>query len=261
MALARNLLQLAIIAIPVFSQTPAAAQRQVEVASIKRNDGGSRSMGFASPPGRFIAKNVTLKMLITHAYNVQDFEVTGGPGWMNSDRYDVEAKAEDRVNGDEIHGSMLQRLLEDRFKLSVRRDTRQLPVFVLIVAKSGSKLKSGNCVASPDRPTRPDFCGFSVMADNMVKATQIDMARFIPMLTFWVRRTIIDKTGITETFDVDLKWNPDELTAGNVAGASPADIGPSIFTALEEHLGLKLESAKGPVQVLVIDRAERPSEN
>jgi uncharacterized protein (TIGR03435 family) len=90
----------------------------------------------------------------------------------------------------------------------------------------------------------------------MIKATQIDMERFIPMLTFWVKRTVVDKTGFKGTFDVDLKWNPDEATANPTA-----DTAPSIFTALQEQLGLKLESAKGPVEVLVIDSVSKPSEN
>ena len=94
------------------------------------------------------------------------------------------------------------------------------------------------------------------MDNNMIRATHIDMDRFVPMLTFWVRRTVVDKTGFKGTFDVDLKWNPDE------AAATPGtDTAPSIFTAIQEQLGLKLESSKGPVEVLVIDSVHRPSEN
>jgi uncharacterized protein (TIGR03435 family) len=260
----RQLVLLSVLATPILVQTPTGGQPRFEAASIHRNNSGSRAIGFASPPGRFVGTNLTLRMLITHAYRVQDFQVTGGPGWMNSERYDVQAKAEDRPNGDEINGPMLQQLLEDRFKLSIRHDTQELPVYVLTIAKSGAKLKSGNCSAvdpnTTPGPRRSDSCGFSVMDNNMIKATHIEMARFIPMLTVWVKRTIIDKTGFTETFDVDLKWNPDE-TAGNLTGPLSADGSPSIFTAVEEQLGLKLESAKGPVEVLVVERAERPSEN
>jgi uncharacterized protein (TIGR03435 family) len=97
------------------------------------------------------------------------------------------------------------------------------------------------------------------MDNNMIRAKQIDMARFIPMLTVWVKRMVIDRTGFLGTFDVDLKWNPDE-TAADVT-AAPSSDSPSIFTALQEQLGLKLDSAKGPVEVLVIDHADRPSEN
>jgi uncharacterized protein (TIGR03435 family) len=202
-------------------------------------------------------------MLINIAYKVQDFQVVGAPGWVNSDRYDIEAKASDaaaqRGTGI-IQGAMLQSLLEDRFKLVVRRETRELPIYELSVAKSGSKLKAGSCTTrdpnAPPSRQQPSDCGFSVMDNNMIKATQIDMERFIPMLTFWVKRTVLDRTGFKGAFDVDLKWNPDEATA------TPAtDTAPSIFTALQEQLGLKLESAKGPVEVLVIDSVSRPSEN
>ena len=154
---------------------------------------------------------------------------------------------------------MLQSLLEDRFKLIVRRETRELPVYELTVAKGGAKLRAGACNTrdpnSPPSRQRPSDCGFSVMDNNTIKATQIDMERFIPMLTFWVRRTVLDRTGFKGTFDVDLKWNPDEATA-----TPTADTAPSIFTAIQE-LGLKLESARGPVEVLVIDSVQRPSEN
>jgi uncharacterized protein (TIGR03435 family) len=140
----RTLLLFVITAIPVFSQTPTATQRQFEVASIKRNNSGNRRSNCCGGPGRLVGQNVTLGMLINGAYRVQDFQVTGGPGWINSDRWDVEAKPEDRANWDEM-GPMLQRLLEDRFKLSVRCETRELPVYVLTVAKSGSKLKPYQC--------------------------------------------------------------------------------------------------------------------
>jgi uncharacterized protein (TIGR03435 family) len=256
-----HLLLLLITAGPVLAQT-AATGRQFEVASIKPNNSGSRRSNCCGGPGRFVGQNVTLGMLINVAYGAQDFQVSGGPGWINSERWDVEAKAEDRASADEM-GPMLQRLLENRFKLSVRRETREFPVYVLTVAKSASKLKPSKCIATDadTRPRGPDACGFSVMDNNMMRATQIDMARFISMLTPWVRRTIVDRIGFTATFDVDLKWNPNEGVAGNAAGPTPPDLDPSIFTALEEQLGLKLESAKGPVEVLVIDRVERPAEN
>ena len=154
---------------------------------------------------------------------------------------------------------MLQSLLEDRFKLVIRREIRELPIYELTVAKGGAKLRAGaRNTREPNSPPsrqRPSDCGFSVMDNNTIKATQIDMERFIPMLTFWVKRTVLDRTGFKGTFDVDLKWNPDD------AAATPtADTAPSIFTAIQE-LGLKLESAKGPVGVLVVDSVQKPPEN
>src|SRR5262249_44349223 len=141
----------------------------------------------------------------------------------------------------------------------IRREVRELSIYELTVAKGGSKLKAGACnTRDPNSPPsrQPTDCGFSVMDNNMIRATQIDMERFMPMLTFWVKRTVVDKTGFNGTFDVDLKWNPDEATANPTA-----DTAPSIFTALQEQLGLKLESARGPVEVLVIDSVQKPSEN
>jgi uncharacterized protein (TIGR03435 family) len=253
------------ILLGVMHAQSAAPAPKFEVASIKPNNGVSRRMGFDTGPGRFVARNVTLRMLIQSAYRIQDFQITGGPAWMNSDRYDIEAKAGDHANGNDINGPMLQRLLEDRFQLSVRREIRDLPVYLLSAAKSGSKLQSEHCVAQnsntspPAAQMRSDTCGFTVMDNNMIKAKQIDMARFIPLLTVWVKRTVIDRTGVMGTFDVDLKWNPDETAADGAT--APSSDSPSIFTALQEQLGLKLDSAKGPVEVLVIDHVERPSEN
>ena len=266
MTLLRSLLIAGMTAIPILSQGPSAAQQRFEVASIKQNDSGSRASNCCGSRGRLVGTNITLEMLISTAYKVYDFQVAGGPGWVNTDRYDIEAKPPDDSPGNEnqdiLLGPMLQRLLEERFKLTVRRETREMPVFALTVAKGGSKLKSEKCTA-PDPNTRQrsaDVCGFSVMDNQLIRATQIDMPRFISMLTFWVRRPIMDKTGFNGTFDVDLRWNPNEAAAAD-ATRPPADAGPSIFTALEEQLGLKLESTRGPVEVLVIDRVERPTQN
>jgi uncharacterized protein (TIGR03435 family) len=259
MALAALIIALASISLALAQSSRPA----FEVASIKRNNGASRAISCCGGPGRLAGTNVTPGMLINIAYKVQDFQVVGAPGWVNSDRYDIEAKASDAAASQGtgiIQGAMLQSLLEDRFKLVVRRETRELPVYELTVARSGSKLKVGACTTrdpnAPPSRQQPSDCGFSVMDNNMIKAAQIDMERFIPMLTFWVKRTVVDKTGFHGTFDVDLKWNPDEATAN-----PNADTAPSIFTALQEQLGLKLESAKGPVEVLVIDSVSKPSEN
>ena len=152
-----------------------------------------------------VGANVTLGMLIAVAYNVQGFQVVGAPSWLDSDRYNIEARAGDTTAGQEtamVQGQMLQSLLEDRFKLVVRRETRELPIYELTVAKNGSRLKAGACSTrdpnSPPSRQRSSDCGFSVMNDNMIRATQIDMDRFVPMLTFWVRRTVVDKTGFKD---------------------------------------------------------------
>src|SRR5213083_2794819 len=130
--------------VPAASQT-SARKPAFEVASVKRNNSGSRALTFGASPGRFTAQNVMLRMLIKDAYDVQDFQVSGGPDWINSDRYDIEAKAQDRASSQQIEGPMLQSLLEDRFKLVVHREMKELPVYEMTVAKGGAKLKSGSC--------------------------------------------------------------------------------------------------------------------
>src|SRR6478752_4250064 len=186
------------IATMVVGQTPA-QKPAFEVASIKRNTSGSRGMSCCGGPGRLVGTNVTLGMLIRVAYNLHDFQLLGGPSWMESDRYDIEAKTDDAAGRQQtaiVQGPMLQSLLEDRFKLVARRETRESPVYELTVAKSGSKLKHGSCIirnpnAPPPAGQLPSaFCGFLVTDDNLMKATQIDMSHFTDVLSLWVKRTV-----------------------------------------------------------------------
>jgi uncharacterized protein (TIGR03435 family) len=165
---------------------------QFEVVSIKVNHSGSRAMSCCGGPGRLAGTNVTLGRLIRVAYNVQDFQVIGGPAWMESDRFDIEAKAADDSPGKQqtaiVQGPMLQSLLEDRFKLVVHHETRELPVYDLTVAKSGAKLKTATCItrdpnAPPAAGQRPSaFCGYLMMDNNLIRAIQIDMVHFTDVL-------------------------------------------------------------------------------
>ena len=204
--------------------------------------------------------------------------IDGGPAWINSDRYDINAKAEDSASPGTMQGPMLRALLEDRFKLRIRRETREVPVYVLTVAKSGSKLqqfKEGTCTPidltkppSPPTPGQAPGCtsmiSGSAKGPNMTRvfmqATTVD--EFSKALGFVLARPIINKSGIAGLFDFRLEYAFDETTGGP-ARATPSDepAGPSIFTAPQEQLGLKLESAKGPGERLVIDSVARPSEN
>src|SRR5262249_16661649 len=142
--LRKHFLLLVVMAIPVFHQTPGVVQRRFEASSIKPNNSGSRASNLSTQPHRFVGRNVSLRMLILHAYKIADHQLTGGPGWVNTDRYDIEAKADD-AQGNEINGPMLQALLQERFNLSVRREIQERPIYLLTVAKGGSKLKSGKC--------------------------------------------------------------------------------------------------------------------
>ncbi len=246
-----------------------------EVASIKRNTLGGFGIRILAPsPRRFEADNVWLRLLIQTAWNVKDYQITGGPGWAGSDRYDVQATTDSDASFDQKR-LMLQALLEDRFQLMLHRETKESQVYELVAAKGGVKLPPSiyeTCVVppraqSPGRDPSKD-CGFMRMSPSSVDATAINMEQLALALSNALQRTVIDRSGLTGIFDVRLEWTADQSTPGLMApGLPPAapnatdPNGKSIFTTVQEQLGLKLESAKGPVDFLVIDRLERPSEN
>jgi uncharacterized protein (TIGR03435 family) len=259
-----------------------------EIASIKPNRSGDLRMMISSQPGRYTVTGVTTKLLLEQAYDVKDFQISGGPNWVNSDRYDVDAKAEDSVvtelqklplnQREEQQRAMIQSLLAERFKLEVSHTTKELPVYALVVAKTGPKLheaKTGdtypNGIKGPDgRPV--GGAGMMRMGPGQLIGQGLPMASLAELLSQQLGRTVMDKTGLKGNYDFTLQWTPDQRPAampvGPVGGSSGADAvpppdssGPSIFTALQEQLGLKLESTKGPVDIIVIDHIERPSEN
>ncbi len=221
-----------------------------------------------------------------YAFTVLRVWIDGGPGWINSERYTIHAKAEGNPSASVMSGPMLQALLADRFNLKIRRETRQVPVFELKVAKNGARLQpfeEGSCIGlTPGAipPGQKPFCGivrarknganltvelFDASLDELSKNLGIDGAGQI------LDRPVIDKTGATGLFNFRLQFAPDESmptsfqqggAPNGAAGPLPSDpAGPSIFTAIQEQLGLKLEAAKGPGEFLVIDRVQRPSEN
>lgn len=190
---------------------------------------------------------------------------------MYADPYDVKAKGNGSADLDKFR-LMLRSMLEDRFHLMLHRETKELPVYELVAAKGGFKFaasKEGSCLPpDPNRPPPapdgpiPRICGGARMGRGLIDVVGVTMPRLIFILSDTLGRAVVDKTGFTGTFDAHLEFTPDEGT-GNVPGqAATVDLpGPSIFTALQEQLGLRLEPAKGPVEVLVIDHVERPSEN
>jgi uncharacterized protein (TIGR03435 family) len=211
--------------------------------------------------------------------------VLGGPGWVDSDRYDIAAKAEGNPPRSEMYGPMLQALLEDRFQLKVHRETKEVPVYFLTTAKGGSKLRqarAGSCIASDiNHPapvpaqgaSNPRTCGSESTGPegtfDMYGATMADLST---QLAIRLDRDVIDKTSLTGRFDIHLEVSRADLSPRFLAGrgtgeadspplANEPGAGPSIFTALQQQLGLKLESGKGPAEVIVIDRVERPSSN
>lgn len=233
------------IAAVAWAQAPA----QFEVATIKPappQPAGRTDTRMSSDSHRLNFTNVNLKQVIGRAYKVQLYQIEG-PGWLETERFDIAATLPAGASGLQVP-EMLQGLLAGRFKLAIHRETRELPIFTLAVAKGGPKFK----------PTETD----TGITSNSNRAhwhvtSKGSMRRFAEFLTDQVGRPVIDKTGLTGSFDLTLDWAVDDPAARN-----DAETGPSLFTALQEQLGLKLESGKGPVETIVVDRAERaPTDN
>ena len=254
------------------SRVPAstAAPPVFEVAAITLNQSGSGSSDSDINNGRFTATNVSLKNLMEYsAYGIPGNRILDGPKWLDSTRFDIEAKMDDAV-ADHLrtlaHGprrletqAMFQQLLADRFKLAVHWETRELPVYALTVGKKTPKIQptkeasEGSGTSSHNSRSGSEFSAKGVTLPELAEALTQELSRDLG-------RDVIDKTEMKGRYDLTLKWTPDAGAATDSAGSS-ADAGPSIFTAVQEQLGLKLEPAKAPVQVLVIDHAEMPSEN
>ncbi len=271
------------IAIGILNMPQSRAQStglRFEVASIKphKNDSNEvhRTVN-AFPGGRLVGQDATLQQLIQHAYDVKPFQVSGGPGWVSTDGYDVEAKAEGNPSREQIR-LMLRTLLEDRFRLKLRRENKAMGTYELTVTKGGAKLPPANpeACADPNKASAPEAgatrlpkCGNAwVKGDRSgleVGGFGLAMADFARALTNAVGSVVVDKTGLTQKFDVRLEFSSRERLSMGKPGAPPQEqgdaSGTSLFSAIERQLGLKLESAKGPVEVLVIERAERPSAN
>ncbi len=273
------------------AQSPAASAQKFEVTSIKRCQNAESPGGGAPSPGRLDLACVTTANLIRLAYlvfptgqanapvspGVFQMPILGGPSWIDSDRYRIDAKAAERVNVEMMKGPMMQALLEDRFKLKLHRETKQVDVFELTVAKGRPKLqpaKEGGCVVfdrnnpPPDPPPGgpgPPLCGFvRKSANSGFDIPGVTMAGLCRQLSSYVDRDIIDKTGIKGVFDVHLDLAPADLGyADAVPGpSSPFTLGDggAISSAIQ-RLGLQMRSAKGSAQFLFIDRIERPSGN
>jgi bla regulator protein BlaR1 len=252
-----------LLAVTFWSTLPAQAPRAFEVASIKPTNASDNRVAFTMQPGgRFNATNVTVKMLLQNAYGVRDFQISGGPGWIGSERFDITAKLDGDVTGPLPPGALrpaLQGLFEDRFQLKFHRETREMPVYALMLAKNGPKLQKAAGEKTPGPMLR--------MGRGQLTAKNADMRMIAEQLAQQLGRSVVDKTGLSGEFDFELNWTPEAGSGGPFGpepGAAPPPVdssGPSIFTALQEQLGLRLESQRGPVEILVIDRLERPSEN
>lgn len=279
-----------------------------DVVSIKPNDSGdNRRMIGGGPGGRFTATNIPLRQLIVLAYGdrsgggpAQDIEITGLPGWATSDGYDVQAQPEAGVTPTQQQTQeMLQSMLADRFQLKIHRETKDAPIYHLVVGKDGVKMKlaedqtpltppappppggappppgaavrvgpGGPGGAPPPPGTGPSMTGpvprgMIMMGLGQVRAGSQPVSALASLLSGQAGRKVVDKTGLTGLYDIDLKWTPDQLPSGQPLppGFEIDPTGPTLVTAIQEQLGLRLVPETGPVDTLVVESVQRPSEN
>jgi uncharacterized protein (TIGR03435 family) len=238
---------------------------EFDVVSIKPNNSGSPAMIDQTPPDGYTVENMIPRYVISSAYGIRADLITGSPGWIDSKHYDIQAKvagsdlSEYHKLSKQQRGRMLQSMLADRFKLTAHTETKELPGYELIVAKSGSKLQQS--------PSEPQMGWGANFGD--IKANAMPVATLADILSNFIHQTVTDKTGLTGKYDFELKWaddraarRPSQAAEGNSEALAPdPSEGPSLFTAVQEQLGLKLQPTKVPVETLVIDHVEPPSPN
>jgi uncharacterized protein (TIGR03435 family) len=274
----------------VDADSPIVAKFEYEVASIKVSKTGSANgmfrFGMRYTDDGVSIENFPLMLLVQQAYGVGKDRITGAPDWLNLERYDIETKMDGAaaeelktLSADVVRAArqhMLRKLLEQRFQLTVHRDTRELPIYNLVLAKGGSKLQESkpDDAGTGDKPT--DAALAAALAAKLGSSggpmatggggggrggvrttsgraiTTAELAATLSSIAGW---PVFDKTGLTGKYDFKLEYAPDD------SQTDPDPVGPSIFTAVQEQLGLKLEPAKGPVEILVIDHVEKPSGN
>jgi uncharacterized protein (TIGR03435 family) len=253
-----------LLAATVCSAAIGAQQRPAfEVASIRRNVSvGQLSSINGRPGGRLTVTNHSLRSIVRNINRLQNFQIVGGPDWVDKDRWDIVAKGAGDASFEQMV-AMMQTLLEDRFKLVTHRETRELPIYALMLARPDGRLgpqvkaSTVDCAAiagaarsrggtPPPAPGAGPQCGTNVNNSRLRMSAQrmTDLARNLAIAT---DRTVVDNTGLSGIFDLELQWNDTD--------------GPLLVTAVQEQLGLKLEPQRGPVQVLVFDSAERPTED
>jgi uncharacterized protein (TIGR03435 family) len=228
------------------------SQPSFEVASIKPAPAAqlNGSSGIFSGHGRIDAHNVTLRRCIMGAFGIGPHQLSGGPPWLDSDRFEILAKAEQPVDDDSELMAMLRTLLAERFQLTVHRETRTVSALVLEVARNGPRLEKAQHGSS----------AVTTGSGTSIQAKSITMRRFAEVLSRQTELPVVDATGLEGSFNLKLFWRP-ERARPTVTGVDEAMERPTLFDALPQQLGLRLESRKMPMEILVIDRAEKPTEN
>ena len=260
-------------AAPAFAQpasppacSTATVKTTFDVATIKPSTRPAGSSHFGGTPDTLNAGG-TVRRIVAAAYGLHDFQITGGPDWLGTDTWEVVAKLDQPVSGwadlpsrirSAIQAQRLQALLAQRFALRCHFETKDMPVYNLVLAKGGSKLQP-----TPADGKKGSFDWSGTRLGTHMTGTGVELANLVGALTQSLGRTVIDKTGLSGRFDFTLTYSPDPDPGSSVSAATAADAttSPTIFTALQEQLGLRLEPAKGPVPVLIIDSIQKPSEN
>jgi uncharacterized protein (TIGR03435 family) len=271
-----SLIGLALLARAPIHAQPSPELPSFEVVSIKPRSGAIPPGFPPQAPDRFARPDTTVSQLIAYAYEVREFQIDGGPGWLRSNHYEVSAKAERAGSADNMR-LMVKRLLEERFGLKAHTETRELTTYALVTArrdqKPGEKMRPSSIDCQPIidaggvKPVGggvPAQCAWFIAMMNGLARMKVDgirMARFAELLEPMAMRTVMDKTGLSGTYDIDLEFLPDRGLPPVPAGGAPTQEAPSLFTALQDQLGLKLESERGRVKVIVIDGAEVPTAN
>lgn len=247
------------------SAEPAASTMAFDVASIHLSPpspDGHHHIWNDVHNSEFRTGNLSTRDLIQYAYNIPDSQIVGGPEWINSAMYDIDAKADPAVDAllkamatleaTQKKREMVQALLAERFAFTMHNETRELPVYDLVLAKGGPKFQLNNKVGNTDNTGR-DHLHVSGMT-NTVPFLARDLAQLLG-------RVVVDKTGLPGSYDLTLRWTPDNSPLPLHNGAPDPNAPPGLFTAIQEQLGLKLVSTKGPVPILVIDHIEKPTPN
>jgi uncharacterized protein (TIGR03435 family) len=254
-----------LLALPVVAQT-------FEVVSIKPNTSGARDTTLRpDPSGRLVAINTTTRMLLRVAFDdksvygaLPDFRLVGGPDWLATDRLDIQAQPERPIRPENLSSAVLA-MLEDRFRLKAHREQRQLPVYELTLANGQSKMKAVDvptpgveeAAGPPPRPGRDDHeppAGHVFVNSSAIIGSSVPVTQLVYCLSQTLDRLVVDKTNLKGLFDFRLEFAPVQLSA-------PSDPRPSVFAAIQEQLGLRLVSTRGPVDVVVVDSIQKPSEN
>lgn len=241
--------------------TPANAPKAFDVVSIRHSDPSMTTEDLNDGQGQIVAKGITLGFLIQSAYGIRDFQLSGIPKALVSEKYDITAKMDDPTKErswdrsdpavekayQKLYQLRLQSILADRFHLKLHTVTKELPIFALVLGKNGPKLQKSS-----------EEGGYMRMHNlengDQIEAKDMKMSDLAVELSYVVSRMVADKTGLPDKYDFHFEWTPDESQNGNATG-------PSLYTALQEQLGLKLESQSGPVEVYVVDHIEQPSPN